>query len=413
MSRAPLALTLAEARARVLAAARALPPERVPVRDAVGRALREDVIAPHDLPAFRNSAMDGFAVRSTDLAGASDATPVTLRVVSVLPAGTAATRALGPGEAARIMTGAPVPQGADAMVPFEDAERVGAGADERCVVRRAATPGDHLRAAGADLAHGARALAAGTRLHARNLALLGALGVSAPLVGPRPRVAVLSTGDELLDLEAALRPGAVRDSNGPMLAQLVEDAGGRVGTHRRLPDDPAEVERAVRAALAEHDVVLTVGGVSAGDHDPVRAALDAIGDVEAWRVAMRPGRPQAFGTPGGRLFVGLPGNPASVVCVFEVLVRPALLALQGHATLDRPRAPVVCGAAVPSRAGRTDLVRCTLAWRDGRLVATPTGAQVSGHLTPQASAHALLVVPEQADALAAGDAAEAIVWELP
>lgn len=415
MSRAPRLLTLAEARAHVLDAARArtMTPERVPLRDAVGRALREDVIAPHDLPAFRNSAMDGFAVRSADLARASADAPVTLRVVSVLPAGTAATRALGPGEAARIMTGAPVPPGADAMVPFEDAERMGAGTDERCVVRRPASPGDHLRDAGADLARGSLALAAGTRLHARNLALLGALGVSTPLVGPRPRVAVLSTGDELLDLDAPLRPGAVRDSNGPMLAQLVEEAGGLVGTHTRVPDDPRQVERAVREAVGSHDVVVTLGGVSAGDHDPVRAALEAIGDVESWRVAMRPGRPQAFGTPGGRLFMGLPGNPASAVCVFEVLLRPALLALQGHTTLDRPRAPVICASAIPSRAGRTDLVRCTLVWRDGRLVATPAGAQVSGHLTPQANAHALLVVPEQADALAAGEDAEAIVWELP
>ncbi|MEY4375038.1 MAG: hypothetical protein RL760_1205 [Candidatus Eisenbacteria bacterium] len=410
---APIALRYTEARARVLGAVRRLPAETVALRDAVGRALREPVHAPHPLPPFRNSAMDGFAVRSADLAHASAAHPVTLRVHEVLAAGTTSARPLHEGEAARIMTGAMPPAGADAVIAFEDCERGGTEADEHCIVRTPVNAGQHLREAGADLAAGALALAAGTSLDARHLALPAALGAATLVVGARPRVAVFSTGDELLPLGAPLRAGAVRDSNGTMLAQLVEEAGGVCATLAHLPDDPAQVAQALRRALAEHDVVLTIGGVSAGDFDPVKLAIAGIGDLESWRVAMRPGRPQAFGTVGDALFFGLPGNPASVVCVFEALVRPALRVMQGFAELDRPRVPVRCGTPIASREGRTDFVRVTLAWHEGQLVATPAGAQVSGHLTPQARAHALLVVPEAAESLARNDPAEAFIVSCP
>jgi len=415
-------LSYAEARARVLAAVRPLASEAVPVRDAVGRALRETVLAPHRLPPFRNTAMDGFAVRSSDLAAASDTHPVTLRVAEVLPAGRASTRVLGAGEAARIMTGAMLPEGADAVVPFEEAERIGGESSpseaqglstETCRLRHPVRSGEHVRSAGADLAEGAVALEQGRELSPYDLALLASLGVAQVAASRPPRVAVLSTGDELLDIDAPLRPGAIRDSNLPMLAQLVEAAGCVVVLAERLPDDAARVGARVREALAMSDAVLTIGGVSAGDFDPVKEALSSLGDIELWRVAMRPGRPQAFGAPGGKLFFGLPGNPASVACVFEVLVRPALRALQGHAQLDRPRVPVRVGRAVESRAGRTDFVRCSLAWRDDTLWAEPVGAQVSGHLVPQSRAHGLLVVPEEAGRLEEGAPAIVIVWRLP
>ena len=411
---APRHLTYAEARARVLAAAPLLPAEHAALRAAAGRALRDTLTAPHALPPFRNSAMDGYAVRAADLAGASNSHPVTLRVTEVLPAGLASTQVLRAGEAARIMTGAMVPEGADAIVPFEEAERLPYEDqhDERCTVRRASHAGDHIRAAGADIAAGAVAIEAGRELSPYDLALLASLGVAQVPVSRVPRVAVLSTGDELLDIDAPLRPGAIRDSNLPMLAQLVEAAGCTVSIAERLPDDVARVTQRVREAFASSDAVLTIGGVSAGDFDPVKQALDTLGGIELWRVAMRPGRPQAFGTPGGKLFFGLPGNPASVACVFEVLVRPALRVMQGHAVLDRPRLPVRVAVPVDSRAGRTDFVRSALEWRDGALWATPVGAQVSGHLVPQARADALLVVPEAAARLAAGDAATAIVWRM-
>ena len=406
-------LSYAEARARAVDGLAALPAVTLPITRCAGRALRRDVVAPHALPPFRNSAMDGWAVRAADLATAREGAPVTLRVVGEIPAGRVATHTLAAGEAMRIMTGAMPPEGADAVVPFEDGERLGAGAAERLRTGHAPEPGAHLRAAGADVGPAETVLVAGRELSAHDLALLASLGMPEIEVSPAPRVAVLSTGDELLDPAEPLRPGAIRDSNLGMLALLATQAGAEVTIAERLPDDPARVAARIEEATAACDVVLTIGGVSAGDHDPVKQALARLGDVALWRVAMRPGRPQASGRPRGRWFHGLPGNPASVACVFEALVRPALRRLQGFAELDRPRVPVRLTRALPSRAGRTDFVRCALAWRDGRLWATPAGEQVSGHLAPQSRAHALVVVPEAVAALPEGGEAEALVLRLP
>ena len=408
-----LSLTYAEARARVLDAVKPLLPVRVPFADAVGRALRQAVVAPHGLPPFKNSAMDGYAVRTADLAAASESTPVTLSVVEVLPAGRASERPIGAGEAARIMTGAMLPGGADAIVPFEECERSGTGPKERCIVRRPSRAGEHVRGAGADVAEAAIVFEPGRELSVHDVAVVASLGFAELDVSPVPRVAVISTGDELLDVDQPLRPGAIRDSNLTMLSQLVTASGGHVEVTQRLPDDTGAVAHGIRAALATCDAVLTIGGVSAGDHDPVKSAITTLPGVELWRVAMRPGRPQAFGTPEGRLYFGLPGNPASVACVFEALVRPALRALVGHTQLDRPRVPVRVAAAVDSRAGRTDFVRATLEWRDDELWAAPAGAQLSGHLMPQSRAHVLLVVPEPAERLEVGARAEALVLRLP
>jgi molybdopterin molybdotransferase len=411
---APLALSFAAARERALAGLEPLPAVRRPLAECAGRALREDVAAPHALPPFRNSAMDGWAVRSGDLAAAREGAGITLPVVAEIAAGRPAERDLGPGEAMRIMTGAPVPEGADAVLPFESGSRGrdGAGA-ETLRTGTAIARGENVREAGADVAAGETVLAAGRELGPHDVALAAALGAAALAVGPSPRVTVLSTGDELLAPGEPLRPGAIRDSNLGMLAQLCAEAGAGIVAAERIRDDADAVARRVRAALESSDVVLTIGGVSEGDFDPVKQALAALGGIEAWRVAMRPGRPQAWGRPSGRLFAGLPGNPASVACVFETLVRPALRCLQGYSVTDRPRVPVIVAEAVPSRAGRTDFVRCTLAWRDGRLHATPAGAQVSGHLAPQSRAHALLVVPEPAAELPSGAAAEALLLRLP
>lgn len=409
----PLALSYAQARARAVESLSSLPAETLPLALCAGRALRRDIVAPHALPPFRNSAMDGWAVRAADLALAGPSAPVTLRVVGELPAGTVAARSLAPGEAMRIMTGAMPPAGADAVVPFEEGDRGADARGELMTARHAAEPGDHLRAAGADVGQAEAVLEEGRELSAHDVALLAALGIAQVPVSPAPRVAVISTGDELVDPAEPLRPGAIRDSNLGLLATLAEQAGAEVEIAERLPDDPRRVAARIAEAIATCDVVLTIGGVSAGDFDPVKLALERLGEIELWRVAMRPGRPQAHGRPQGRLFHGLPGNPASVACVFEALVRPALRRLQGFARLDRPRAPVRLAREVASKAGRTDFVRCTLAWRDGSLWATPAGDQVSGHLAPQSRAHALVVVPEASTGLREGDAAEALILRLP
>ena len=409
----PRLLTYEQARERVLADASPSAHETVPLARARFRALARRIVAPHALPPFRNSAMDGYAVRVADLAGATPSSPVTLRVVEVLPAGRAPTLTLRAGEAARIMTGAPLPEAADGVVPFEEAERQGEGAVEHGLFRHPAARGANVRDAGADVAEGEAVLEQGRELSPHDLALLAALGFAEVPVGAAPRVAVLSTGDELLDPGDALQPGTIRDSNLPMLALLCEQAGAQVVVAERLPDDPARVAARVMEVIAIADVVLTIGGVSAGDYDPVKLALSQLGEIELWRVAMRPGRPQAHGTPQGKFFHGLPGNPASVACVFEALVRPALRNMQGFSSLDRPRAPVRVAAAIESKAGRTDFVRCTLEWRGRELWATPAGSQVSGHLAPQARAHALVIVPAAAEQLAANAEAEALVLRLP
>lgn len=410
----PRLLSYASARARVLGSVTPLPAELQPLMLANGRALRRSLDAPHTLPPFRNSAMDGFAVRSSDLAAASAASPLTLAVLTSLPAGTPASGALPPSGSVRIMTGAEVPAGADAIVPFEDCERSPVGQlPERATFVRPVAPGENVREAGADIATGQRLFENGHELSPHDLAVLAALGWSELLVSPIPRVAVLSTGDELLGLGEPLRPGAIRDSNLPMLSLLVAAAGAEVVVAERLPDQPGRVAARLVEVLAIADVVLTIGGVSAGDHDPVKQAISSVGDIELWRVAMRPGRPQAFGLPHGRLFFGLPGNPASVACVFEALVRPALRQLAGHTRLDRPRVPVRMREPVASRAGRHDFVRCEFHWQEAALWASPAGAQISGHLAPQSRAHGLVIVPENQERLGAGETAEALVWRLP
>lgn len=410
---APEAIGYAEARERVLAAAGPLTPEGVPLVQARGRALRQDVHASHDLPTFRNSSMDGIALRSADTSRASSSTPLHLRVIGEIPAGTPPTRALAAGECAWIMTGAMLPEGADAVVPVEElATREGARGDEVELHTRA-TPGQNVRDAGADARAGELVLSAGRELSSHDLAVLASFGVSRPVVGPSPKVVALSTGDELLDLDEPLREGAIRDTNLPMLTALLEEAGATLVAAHRLADDVGAVAAAIVSGLARADVVITLGGVSAGRHDPVKEALARFDGIARWRVAMKPGRPQAFGSPRGRLFFGLPGNPASVACVFEALVRPALRKLQGFQVLDRPRLEVRADHRIESRAGRTDFVRVMLDRRDGVWRAKEAGAQISGHVLPQSRAHALLVVPESRERIDAGDAAEAMLLRWP
>jgi len=408
----PELISYAEARSRVLAAVRPLAPEIVPLAEARGRALRRVFAASHALPPFRNSSMDGYAVATRDLARASAASAVELEVVEVVAAGQLAAHALEPGQAIRIMTGARVPDGANAVVPFEDCERLN-GTIERARFTRPARHDENIRPAGRDVREGDTPLAIGRELSAHDLALLAALGEARVSVGPRPRIAVLSTGDELLEIDQALKPGAIRDSNRPMLGMLLEECGARVVASERVRDDARAFASRVAALAPAADVVISIGGVSAGDFDPVKAGREALGRVALWRVSMRPGRPQAFGDAHGRVFFGLPGNPASVACVFEALVRPALRQMQGFAALDRPRVRVRAAEAMASRAGRTDFARVTLEWRERELWARLAGEQVSGHLAPQSRAHALLVLGDEVASLAPGEPAEALLLRWP
>ncbi|CAH0255066.1 Molybdopterin molybdenumtransferase 2 [Microbacterium oxydans] len=398
--------TVEEQLGRVLDAVRVLEAETRPVRDAAGRTLADPATAAHDIPLFDNSAMDGFAVREADVAGASEEHPVTLRVVADLPAGVSTDPRLGQGEAARIMTGSPTPTDADVIVPFEDT--AGGLADslgEVQVLRAPAKPGAFVRRRGADLRAGDAVVLAGERLGAFQVAAAVAAGIAEVTVTRAPRVAVVSTGSELLAPGDAPERGRIPDSNGPLLEQLVADADAEVVLVARV-EDQADAVRAVTAEAIElgADVIVFTGGVSAGAYEPVRGAFDGGGEVEFSAVAMQPGKPQAFGVlASGALVFGLPGNPVSVAVSFEVFVRPALLAMQGRTGIHRAIASFTADAAWTTPPGRRQYLPAIvdLAARTVRpATAGGSGSHLAGGL---ARAHAFAIVPAEVEAVAVGD----------
>lgn len=406
--------TVEEQLALVLDAARVLPTETRAVREAARRTLAEPATAAHDIPLFDNSAMDGFAVRAADVAAASAENPVVLRVVADLPAGVSDDPPLDAGDAARIMTGSPTPSAADAIVPFEDT--AGGLADslgEVRVLRAPATPGAFVRRRGADLHAGDAVVLAGERLGAFQLAAAVAAGVDTVSVTRAPRVAVVSTGSELLSPGEPAARGRIPDSNGPLLELLVADADSEVVLVTRVADD-ADAVRAVTATAVERgaDVIVFTGGVSAGAYEPVRGAFDGRGAVEFASVAMQPGKPQAFGAlDSGTLVFGLPGNPVSVAVSFEVFVRPALLALQGRTEIHRARASFTADAAWTTPPGRRQYLPAVvdLSTRTVRpATAGGSGSHLAGGL---ARAHAFAIVPAEVEAVAVGDVIDVMLVE--
>ncbi|ALJ22231.1 molybdopterin molybdotransferase MoeA [Microbacterium sp. No. 7] len=389
---------------RVLSAITPLPAVRRRLADAHGQVLAADVRAAVDVPVFDNSAMDGFAVRFTDVAGATAEHPVMLAVVADLPAGTDADPSLAPGQAARIMTGSPVPADADAIVPFEDT--VG-GLDDSLatavVTVAPAAAGRHIRRRGEDLSVGDVVLAAGTRLGALALGAVAATGVDEVEVVRRPRVAVVSTGSELVPPGGALRHGQIPESNSTLLAALAAEAGAEVVHVESVPDEgDGPAEAIARARVHEPDVVVFSGGVSAGAYEAVKNSL---GDVMTFsRVAMQPGKPQGFGrTADGILLFGLPGNPVSAAVSFEVFVRPALDALRG-VSAPRPVLRLAAAAGWRTPPGRRQYLPVVIdrsdpgAWR--ATPATAGGSHLAGGL---GRAEAYAIVPAEVDAVAAGD----------
>ncbi|MCG7417806.1 molybdopterin molybdotransferase MoeA [Microbacterium sp. ACRRU] len=394
--------TVEEHRARVLEAVTMLPVETVGLAEAAGRTLAADVRARHDLPGDDNSSMDGFAVRFADVAGADAGTPVVLRVVADLPAGSADDPAFGPGEAVRIMTGAPVPTGADAVVPFEDT--AGGLADSLGTVhvhRAPAGAGAFIRRRGGDVRAGEVVLTAGERLGPFARAAAAAAGVDRVEVRRRPRVAVVSTGSELVPPGVAPGRGQTPDSNATLLASLVADADADVVLVAHVTDEAGAVDD-VLAHAAEVDVVVFSGGVSAGAYEPVRQALSD--RIAFEKVAMQPGKPQAFGRlDDGRLVFGLPGNPVSVAVSFEVFVRPALLRLQGRAVIDRRRARLTASETWTTPPGRRQYLPAVVDLVAGTVrPATPGGS--GSHLAASlARAEAFAIVPAEVASVAVGD----------
>jgi molybdopterin molybdotransferase len=390
-------LTFEEARARLLAALEPIVSEPVPLERGLGRVLAEPLVAALAIPAFPYSAMDGYALATSDLRGAA---PFRLEVRGESRTGRPAAPLVA-GSACVISTGAEVPPGADAVVPRELVERSG----DDAVFSERPKSGQHIRRAGEDLEAGSVALTAGTRLGPAALGLAASLDATELSVARRPRVTILCTGDELRAPGSALVPGKIPESVSPPLAALAALAGAEV---RRLPpvgDEEAATRAAIARALADTDLLLTVGGVSVGEHDWVRPALEAEGVVlDFWKVAIKPGKPLAFGrrAPSGAWVLGLPGNPASAVITFSLFGMPLLRALQGDREPLPKYAQLPLAGAFSHKPGRLEFVRVRIAMHEGRLSAVPLENQASGALTSLAWADGLALVPGEIEALSAG-----------
>lgn len=390
----------------VLGDARPLEAVRVSLLDADGLVLAESVTADWPLPSFDNSSMDGYAVHAIDVASATEATPVRLPVRGDIAAGQESGQRLEPGTAVRIMTGAPVPEGADAVVPVEWTD----GATDEVSISRAPDLGAHIRRRGEDVAAGEIVLEPGTPINARVIAMLAAVGVAGVPVHRRPRVTVISTGDELVDPGVELGPGQIVDSNSYMLTAAVREAGAdavRVGPVR---DDEEELERVLVEEAARSDLILTSGGVSMGAYDTVKAVLLRMGGVDFVKVAMQPGMPQGSGLVGSTPIVTLPGNPVSSFVSFEVFVRPLIRRLLGHTSLERPRLHAICSREFASPVGKTQFARVSLTMRDGLMHAEPEGGQGSHIIGGLARADGLAIIPEQVGRVSVSD--ELIVMDL-
>lgn len=394
---------VAAARDDLLGSVVPLPVVECPLEDASGACLAGPVEAPSSLPAFDNSAMDGWAVRAED----TSRTPVTLRVTGRSVAGSAPGGRLDGGEAWRIFTGAPLPAGANAVVMQEDAAWDAARPGE-VVIREAAGRWENVRFRGEDVAEGARVLEGGTRIGAAQIGLLAALGLAAVRIHRRPVVTVLPGGSELRPAGVRLEPGQIHDSNGPLLEALFRGAGAVVRREPAVPDDPAALAAALRAALDASDVVVTAGGASVGEHDLVRPAFESLGGhIEYWRLSLKPGKPFFLGRLDGRILCGLPGNPVSAFVTAVLLVQPLLRRLLGATDPGPFTLPGVLAEAVGNPDGRPHFLR-VIRGPDG--VVAPAGPQASHLLGSLSRANGLVEVPPRST-LAAGAPVRVVVWE--
>lgn len=386
-------LAAGEAARRILAEVRPQPPLRIPLDDALDAVLAQDIVSPLDIPAWTNSAMDGYAARGADVRGATPERPVRLRVVEHIPAGRFPTRRIEPGECARIFTGAPLPDGADTVVRQEDTD----GGAETVTITRDRDVGVNLRRTGEDIRRGTTVLPAGTELGPAHLGVLASLAVAHPLVYRQPRVAILGSGDEIVDVdqpEEILSGRKIASSNTHTLTALIRRTGAvpvNLGIARDTPDSMREHLQAAEDA----DLLVTTAGISVGEHDYLRSVLDELGaEQRFWKLRMRPGAPVGFGLLHGRPWIGLPGNPVSTMVTFELFVRPAIRKMSGHALAFRRCVPVRLAESIAVKPRLQHFLRAVVTDGPGGPEARLTGPQGSGILTSMVAANALLVIPE-------------------
>jgi len=407
-------LSVAEVRSRILSHFAPLPTLQQPLARACGHVLAEAITAPMDLPPFTNSSVDGFAVRATDIQAAGPESPVILKVIGDVPAGTLPTFVISPGTTARIMTGAPLPDGSDAVVPVEDTNfpyrdpHAPLPAEVR--IFRSLRPGTNVRHQGQDVRRGQVVLSPGHRLRPQDLGFLAALGVQKVLVHRRPRVALFSSGDELISPGEPLTPGKIYDANRLMLATLVEHYGGETIDLGIAHDDPAEVRRLFEHAHAQQcDLILSTAGVSVGTYDYVRQILEQNGTIHLWRVNVRPGKPLVFGSYRETPVIALPGNPVSAYVGFHLFVVPALRRLLGMKDAMVPRIRATLDEPLESD-GRESYLRAIVHYENGQPHARLSGHQSSADLAGLAQANALIIIPAGVKSLPAGSQVE--VWPL-
>jgi molybdopterin molybdotransferase len=403
-------ISVEEALERILSEIHPLLPTQIPLAEATGLVLAEDVVAREDIPPFANSAMDGFALRSQD-SQPREGQPPRLRVTGGVAAGYVADHSVEEGTAMRIMTGAPVPPGADAVIQIE-LTRYDGPQSSWVEILQPVAPGNNIRPAGEDMRNGQTILRQGTEIGPWEVGILATLGLAMVPVIRRPQVAILGTGDEVIDIDQPLKPGKIRNSNSYLLEAATARAGARpvrLGVAR----DTVESLREKFAQALSSDLIITSGGVSVGDFDLVKNIMAEQGEINFWRINMRPGKPVAFGHIGRTPLLGLPGNPVSAAVTFELFGRPVLRKMLGHTRLQRPQVEVIVEDGVADKAMRRHYVRAHVQWRDGRFVARTTGNQGSHIMTSLIQANALIIVPEGGVEIPPGGTAQAMMLDWP
>jgi molybdopterin molybdotransferase len=392
-------VTVEEAVDKILSRTEPLGSEKVSILEALGRVIAEDIYVDRDIPPFDNSGMDGYAVRFEDIQNASSNHPVRLEVIEDLPAGFISEKELNQGEAIRIMTGAPIPKGADTIVPVEDTKQE----KKFVVIFEAVPPGEYIRKAGEDVKRGEGVISRGDLIRPAEVGMLASVGRSSVSVYQRPLVAVLCTGEELVDVDGHLEGVKIVSSNSYTLAAQVKDCGAipiQLGIAR---DRKEEIKERLRQGIRA-DVLISSAGVSVGDYDFVKEALNELGmEMIFWRVAMKPGKPVAFGLLEGKPVFGLPGNPVSSMVSFEQFVRPSLLKMMGHRRLFRPVIEAVMKEDIRKRPGRRHFIRASISLEKGEYFVTVTGGQGSGILKSMIKANGLVIIPEERETVNAGE----------